>query len=150
MFLREIIAVLALSSPEPEVEIDEAALETIGDETIEVIERIPPGAESVVPGELLERTLPRQIERIETGGMTNLSGGWLKGRELVARNLLERGVNRVLLLTDGQANVGITDMPRLTGLAQQAKRERVTTTTIGFEKKVNPFVSLEALEDLVR
>ncbi|HEX6135735.1 MAG TPA: VWA domain-containing protein [Longimicrobiales bacterium] len=26
--------------------------------------------------------LPREIERIETGGSTNLSGGWLRGREL--------------------------------------------------------------------
>lgn len=76
--------------------------------------------------------LPRAIERIDTGGSTNLSGGWLRGRELVARNLLERGVNRVILLTDGLANVGIVDTPRLTGLAQQANHERVTTTTIGF------------------
>jgi Ca-activated chloride channel homolog len=81
--------------------------------------------------------LPREIERIDCGGSTNLSGGWLKGRELVARNLLERGVNRVILLTDGQANVGITDTPRLTGLAQQAKHERVTTTTIGFGADYN-------------
>jgi Ca-activated chloride channel homolog len=76
--------------------------------------------------------LPRQIERIETGGSTNLSGGWLRGRELVAQNVLERGVNRVLLLTDGLANVGITDAQQLTGLAAQANRQRVTTTTIGF------------------
>ncbi|HEX2166980.1 MAG TPA: VWA domain-containing protein [Longimicrobiales bacterium] len=81
--------------------------------------------------------LPRQIERIEMGGSTNLSGGWLRGRELVARSLLERGVNRVILLTDGQANVGITDTQRLTGLAAQAGRERVTTTTIGFGADYN-------------
>lgn len=76
--------------------------------------------------------LPRVIERIESGGSTNLSGGWLKGRELVARNRLERGVNRVVLLTDGLANVGISDAPSLTGLAAQGKRDGVTTTTIGF------------------
>jgi Ca-activated chloride channel homolog len=76
--------------------------------------------------------LPRAIERIESGGSTNLSGGWLKGRELVARNLLERGVNRVVLLTDGLANVGLIDRPSLTGLAAQGKKDRVTTTTIGF------------------
>lgn len=81
--------------------------------------------------------LPREIERIETGGSTNLSGGWLRGRELVARNLLERGVNRVILLTDGQANVGITDPQRLTGLAAEAGRQRMTTTTIGFGADYN-------------
>jgi Ca-activated chloride channel homolog len=84
-----------------------------------------------------QMALPRQVESIETGGSTNLSGGWLRGRELVARNLLERGVNRVILLTDGMANVGIIDTPRLTGLAAQAQRERVTTTTIGFGADYN-------------
>jgi Ca-activated chloride channel homolog len=76
--------------------------------------------------------LPRRIEQIECGGSTNLSGGWLRGRELVAQNRLERGVNRVILLTDGLANVGISDPLRLTGLAAQGKRDGVTTTTIGF------------------
>ncbi|HEX2167832.1 MAG TPA: VWA domain-containing protein [Longimicrobiales bacterium] len=31
-----------------------------------------------------QAALPRQIEAIETGGSTNLSGGWLRGRELGA------------------------------------------------------------------
>jgi Ca-activated chloride channel homolog len=76
--------------------------------------------------------LPKRIEAIETGGSTNLSGGWLRGRELVAGGKLERGVNRIILLTDGRANVGITDAQPLTGLASQGKAAGVTTTTIGF------------------
>jgi Ca-activated chloride channel family protein len=79
-----------------------------------------------------QAALPRAIEAIETGGSTNLSGGWLRGRELVARRLLERGVNRVILLTDGLANVGITDPSTLTGLSSQARKDGITTTTIGF------------------
>jgi Ca-activated chloride channel homolog len=76
--------------------------------------------------------LPRRIEDIETGGSTNLSGGWLRGHELVRENLLERGVNRVILLTDGQANAGLTDPQQLTGLAAQGRQTGVTTTTVGF------------------
>jgi Ca-activated chloride channel family protein len=79
-----------------------------------------------------QAALPRDIEAIETGGSTNLSGGWLRGRELVARNRLEGGVNRVILLTDGLPNVGITDPHRLTGLTSQAKQDGITTTTVGF------------------
>ncbi len=41
-------------------------------------------------------------------------------------------VNRVLLLTDGLANVGITDPETLTGLCQSAAEVGITTTTIGF------------------
>lgn len=72
------------------------------------------------------------LQRIGPGGSTNLSGGWLRGRELVASHKRPGAVNRVLLLTDGQANVGITDAALLCGLAGGAKRDGVTTSTIGF------------------
>jgi len=74
------------------------------------------------------------IQQIEPGGSTNLSGGWLRGRELVAAHSRgeKRGMNRVLLLTDGQANMGITDPQKLTGLAATAARTGVTTSTVGF------------------
>lgn len=42
-----------------------------------------------------------RIRAIHAGGMTNLSGGWLRGRELVAGGRLDGGANRLLLLTDG-------------------------------------------------
>ena len=74
----------------------------------------------------------QRIHGIQTGGCTNLSGGWLRGRELVAAGKREGAVNRVLLLTDGLANAGITDRGLLCGLAGGAKREGVTTSTIGF------------------
>lgn len=76
--------------------------------------------------------LPALIDSIECGGTTNLSGGWLRGRDLVADNLREGGVNRVILLTDGRANVGLTEPGQLIGLAQQGARVGVSTTTIGF------------------
>lgn len=72
------------------------------------------------------------IRKIETGGSTNLSGGWLRGRELAATAKREGAVNRVLLLTDGHANAGITDPSLLRGLASGAKQEGITTSTIGF------------------
>jgi Ca-activated chloride channel homolog len=74
------------------------------------------------------------IQQIEPGGSTNLSGGWLRGRELIAAHSRgeKRGMNRVLLLTDGQANMGITDPQKLTGLAATAARTGVTTSTVGF------------------
>lgn len=79
-----------------------------------------------------QEALPPLIESIGSGGMTNLSGGWLRGRDLVAENLREGGVNRLVLLTDGHANVGIVQPGKLTGLCQQGLRAGVSTTTIGF------------------
>jgi Ca-activated chloride channel family protein len=79
-----------------------------------------------------QHALPDAIGRIEAGGTTNLSGGWLRGRELVARRRREGATNRVLLLTDGLANAGITAPAMLLGLCRAAREEGITTTTIGF------------------
>ena len=45
---------------------------------------------------------------------------------------LVEGTNRVVLLTDGQANAGIIDPGQLLGLARGAASRRVSTTCIGF------------------
>ena len=79
-----------------------------------------------------QAALPQQVQAIHPGGSTNLSGGWLRGRELVARVKREGGVNRVVLLTDGLANVGITAPDQLLGLYRTACGAGITTTTIGF------------------
>ncbi len=76
--------------------------------------------------------LSERIQTIAPGGMTNLSGGWLRGRELVAGGVRDGAVNRVILLTDGLANVGITEPAQLAGLCRTALDQRITTTTIGF------------------
>lgn len=76
--------------------------------------------------------LPARIEAIDAGSSTNLSGGWLRGRELVGAGLRPGALNRVLLLTDGLANVGITEPDQLAGLCGAARAEGITTSTIGF------------------
>lgn len=76
--------------------------------------------------------LEARIRSIGIGGCTNLSGGWLQGRELVASGKRDGAANRVLLLTDGQANAGIIDPDQLVGLCRTALDQGITTTTIGF------------------
>ena len=71
------------------------------------------------------------IDRIHTRGRTNLSGGWLKGVEELKRTS-DEGQRRVLLLTDGHANVGVTDPGQLVGMAGGLYRDHITTSTIGF------------------
>lgn len=72
------------------------------------------------------------LSGVRAGGLTNLSGGWLRGCELVARHQTERHVNRVLLLTDGQANAGVTNRQVLIGTAAKKVEEGIATTTLGF------------------
>ena len=71
------------------------------------------------------------IERIDARNQTNLGEGWLRGCEQVAAQLMSEGVNRTLLLTDGLANVGITDRGELANHAAELRKRGVQTTTFG-------------------
>ena len=73
----------------------------------------------------------RAIDAIRIQGNTFLSGGWIQGCEFVSSALNRSGVNRVLLLTDGLANEGITNHNQLADMARQHKNQGVTTTTFG-------------------
>ena len=73
----------------------------------------------------------RRLAEIEARGSTDLGGGWLRGCEQVAGHLLEQGVNRCLLLTDGLANVGITDPAALATHASELRARGVSTSTFG-------------------
>jgi len=98
---------------------DELAVVTYDDE-VELVRALAPADTSATPA---------AIARIHPGGSTNLSGGWLKGLEELRRT--DDGVRRVVLLTDGHANVGITDHQDLVSLAAGTKSQ-ASTTTIGF------------------
>ena len=80
--------------------------------------------------------LVHTLLQLDTRGSTNLSGGWLRGREHMqhARGLigsLPGSSRRILLLTDGHANVGITEPSTLVELARTARTMGITTTTVG-------------------
>jgi Ca-activated chloride channel homolog len=90
------------------------------------------------PQPILNKDIVRTvIKQIQAGGCTNLSGGWLRGCEHVQSHLNKSMIHRVLLLTDGQANVGITDIKVLVNTAQQKIIENVATTTLGFGSHFN-------------
>ncbi|MGH8545902.1 MAG: vWA domain-containing protein, partial [Gammaproteobacteria bacterium] len=67
---------------------------------------------------------------MDARGTTALAEGWFRGAEQVALHQDERCVNRVLLLTDGLANVGVTDPDQLEAHAELHRRG-IQTTTFG-------------------
>lgn len=89
----------------------------------------------LVPGTLAtgpaRRTAVDRLREVRPGGSTNLSGGWLAGCEQVATSLVDDGVNRVLLLTDGQANQGMTDPVEFARHAAELRLRGVSTSTFG-------------------
>jgi len=78
-----------------------------------------------------------QIGKIRAGGCTNLIGGWQQGAEHVAKHHHAEHVNRVLLLTDGQANVGLTDPKGIQEAVRAKAAAGVATTTLGFGSGFN-------------
>ena len=79
--------------------------------------------------------LSHWADEIEAGGNTNLSGGLLAGIAEVRRGKRPGAVARVILLTDGLANRGVTSPKKLRGMAQAARREGITVSTIGVGEK---------------
>jgi hypothetical protein len=73
----------------------------------------------------------RALGPIQPRGSTNLCDGWLRGAEQVALGLDPEAVNRVLLLTDGLANVGRTDPAELQRDAAELRARGVSTSTFG-------------------
>jgi Ca-activated chloride channel family protein len=71
------------------------------------------------------------VASIEVGGSTNLAGGWLKAFEILAADGRPDALRTALLLTDGQANVGMTAPEALAGLCADARRRGVRTSTVG-------------------
>ena len=67
-------------------------------------------AKVVVPSQKVENkgAINAAINMIVEGGSTNLHQGWLLGAEEVAKNKSSQSLNRVLLLSDGNANQGET------------------------------------------
>jgi Ca-activated chloride channel homolog len=78
--------------------------------------------------------LKTQIERIFARGSTNLSGGWLAASGEVLKNLDPERINRIILLTDGQANQGVTDTGSLLRIGADLAQKNISTTTMGFGK----------------
>jgi Ca-activated chloride channel family protein len=88
----------------------------------------------VTAGKITEgyrRQAKNLVQTIRSGNSTFLSGGWLKGCEQVASIADGQTINRTLLLTDGQANVGIQDPEELATHARELFRRGVSTSCFG-------------------
>src|SRR5690606_27449672 len=76
--------------------------------------------------------LLRTVRSIQTGGSTALFGGWAEGLSQAMNCPLTDAGARVVLLSDGGANVGISDAASIAADVAQAAAHGVTTTAMGF------------------
>jgi Ca-activated chloride channel homolog len=79
-----------------------------------------------------KETIKSKVDKITPRGATNLWGGTEKGYDFVRRNYKTGYINRVLLISDGLANAGLTDSLQIRKLVQKYKDESgVTISTFG-------------------
>jgi len=78
------------------------------------------------------------VRMIQSGGSTNLGGGWLTGAQEVANHVHEANyLSRAILLSDGLANVGIVEPDQLEHHASELRKRGVSTTTMGIGADFN-------------
>ncbi|MFM8897168.1 MAG: vWA domain-containing protein [Actinomycetales bacterium] len=94
-------------------------------------------AEAVIPPMLMSdhamEPLQRAVFAIGSGGMTDLSAGYLLALRQVRRSIAQTGHSgaTVLIVSDGHANGGITDPGRLGQVAAKALEDGIVTSTLG-------------------
>ncbi len=107
---------------------DRAALVTFDDE----VELLSP-----VVGTGQRASLLAAIDGIQSGGATNLHGGWLEGARTLGTNMTKAGVHRMILLSDGCANRGDTDLEAMSMSCRDASRNGISTSTYGLGRAFN-------------
>ena len=72
------------------------------------------------------------IDQLSAGGGTAGASGIQLAYQQARQSLQKDGINRILLATDGDFNVGISDFASLKAMAERERRSGVSLTTLGF------------------
>lgn len=87
------------------------------------------------------------LEQLQAGGSTNGASGIQLAYETARLNFIRGGVNRVILCTDGDFNVGVTDEGALTRLIETEAQSGVFLSVLGFGAGNLKDATMEKLAD---
>lgn len=87
------------------------------------------------------------LDNLNASGSTNGAMGIHLAYDIAKANIVAGGVNRVILCTDGDFNVGVTDRGELVGLIQEKAKSRVFLSVFGFGMGNYKDAMLESLAD---
>ncbi|MDA8792990.1 VWA domain-containing protein [Bacteriovoracaceae bacterium] len=73
----------------------------------------------------------RAIDQLGAGGSTNGAAGIKTAYQLAKQNFMKNGVNRIILATDGDFNVGTTSQSSLIDLVESKAKEDIFLTVVG-------------------
>ncbi len=72
------------------------------------------------------------LERLQAGGSTNGASGIHLAYQMAEQGFIEGGINRVMLATDGDFNVGTVDFDALVDIVERNRARNISLTTLGF------------------
>ena len=87
------------------------------------------------------------ISDLEAKGSTNGAAGLIRAYEIAEKYRIQDGVNRILLATDGDLNVGLSSEGDLARLVSEKKQNGVSLTCLGFGMGNYKDNRMEALAD---
>jgi Ca-activated chloride channel family protein len=87
------------------------------------------------------------IERLHAGGSTNGGAGIQLAYDIATENFIKKGTNRVILATDGDFNVGVTNEGDLVRLIEAKARSGVFLSVLGYGMGNIKDSNLEKLAD---
>jgi Ca-activated chloride channel family protein len=93
------------------------------------------------------QTIMTALGMLEAGGSTNGGAGIELAYRIAREHFVKGGVNRVILATDGDFNVGTTSQGELTRLIEQKRKTGVFLTVLGFGRGNLKDSTMEALAD---
>ena len=110
-----------------------AALERLGPDDIVSVVAYDSTVEVLVPATRVRdrESILRGIDRLRAGGMTALFAGTSKGAAEIRKFADKTTIDRIILLSDGQANVGPQAPGDLARLGEALRREKIGVTTLG-------------------
>ncbi|KFN41118.1 vWA domain-containing protein [Arenimonas oryziterrae] len=79
-----------------------------------------------------KQTILAALDRLEAGGSTNGGEGLQLAYAMAKQGFMRNGVNRVILATDGDFNVGTVDQKALETMISDQRASGVALTTLGF------------------
>jgi Ca-activated chloride channel family protein len=72
------------------------------------------------------------LDRLEAGGSTNGAGGIRLAYDFARQGFIPGGINRIVLATDGDFNVGTTSFDALIDIVERERDGGISLTTLGF------------------
>ena len=139
---------------------DEHKLEYAKSAAIQLVNSLAPGdtfslvafddtANVLVPAQHVEdkARVRRLISALQPGGGTNIYEGLTLAYRQAGKNLTHDGVNRVILLSDGQVTAGVSDMGQFHHLAASQVDQDVETSAVGVGVEFNEDLMLSLARD---